>query len=275
MVAGSVAVAPLLGAPARPARVLAAFPGAVYLQVEGTVDAAGGVVALLAADAVRLPVGLVVAEPTAQAPFADIAPGDRMLVGDGAVRAGHRSWRVGRWWDPRVPVLSGHPADAWHAGHPPHARQAPTGADVALDTAVKALVGLGPGLTPAGDDVLCGVLAALTALGDLPRRDRLAAAVEPHLTRTTTLSAALLRAAAAGHGLPQLTRLLCAVLRGEPADRVAQALTALLAVGHTSGVALAAGALLTLRAGVGDHGGGTTINRDAADAAVQPSEEVA
>jgi hypothetical protein len=74
----------------------------------------------------------------------------------------------------------------------------------------------------------------------------LAEVVHRHAHRTTTVSAALLHCAAAGHGLPELTRLLVAVLMAEPRDRQRQALTALLAVGHTSGAALATGALLTL-----------------------------
>jgi hypothetical protein len=258
MAAASVAVRDLLMASARSARVLAAFPSAVYLQLDlGCPDGGSrrevgtGVVALLARDAVRLPLGIVIDADTAAAPFAGLGPGDQALVGDGLVRCDAGRWRVLRWWDPRVPVVGrvdgrvGGPA----AAPSPDPRGTDDVDDDDVDDAVARLVGAGPGLTPAGDDVLCGALAALAATGDDARRRALAAAVLRHTHRTTSLSAGLLRCAAAGHGLPQLTRLLTAVLRGEPLDRQRQALTDLLAIGHTSGAALATGALLTLRAG--------------------------
>ena len=47
----------------------------------------------------------------------------------------------------------------------------------ALEHAVGALVGLGPGLTPVGDDIVAGALVALGAVGGSRQRDRLAAAV--------------------------------------------------------------------------------------------------
>ena len=246
MAAASLALRDLLTAPARPGTVLAAFPSAVYVQVTpGAAEGgAGAVVALLARDAVRLPLGLVVGEDAASRPFAGLAAGEEMLVGDGAVQLigpAPRQWRVQRWWDSRVPVVR--PPTATD---PPTATE-PPGGDRAVDDAVRGLVGLGPGLTPAGDDVLCGALAALTALGDGERRARLAAAVTRHAHRTTTLSAALLHAAADGHGVPELTRLIVAVLRDEPAD-ARRALAAVLAIWHSSGVALATGALLVLRA---------------------------
>jgi hypothetical protein len=199
---------------------------------------------------VRLPLGLVVEQDAASRPFAGVTAGGRMLVGDGAVRLvgpQPRQWRVQRWWDPRVPVVRRPAAPDRPPATDPPVRTDPRGRDGAVDAAVRGLVGLGPGLTPAGDDVLCGALAALTALGDGERRARLAAAVTRHAPRTTTLSAALLHAAAEGYGVPELTRLIVAVLRDEPAD-ARRALAAVLQIGHSSGVALATGALLVLRA---------------------------
>ncbi|HET8681662.1 MAG TPA: DUF2877 domain-containing protein, partial [Micromonosporaceae bacterium] len=62
--------------------------------------------------------------------------------------------------------------------------------------------------------------------------------------RTTFVSAALLRHAARGECVPQLTAVLAAAGRGEPLDRP---LAALLGVGHTSGYGLAHG----VRVGLG------------------------
>ncbi len=66
--------------------------------------------------------------------------------------------------------------------------------------AVSPLIGLGPGLTPSGDDFLSGALALLDALGERDVHAAMARAIvaaAPALT--SPLSACLLRAARAGH----------------------------------------------------------------------------
>jgi hypothetical protein len=71
-----------------------------------------------------------------------------------------------------------------------------------LGVAVRRLVGLGPGLTPAGDDLLVGAVVALQTCGPtwgLKRVGRLAALLgEVRPEQTTMVSAALLRCAADG-----------------------------------------------------------------------------
>src|SRR5262249_42586767 len=63
------------------------------------------------------------------------------------------------------------------------------------------LLGLGPGLTPSGDDVLCGVLVALHALGEPRAAGKLGDAIAAETRRATTpLSGAFLAAAAQGMG---------------------------------------------------------------------------
>ena len=105
------------------------------------------------------------------------------------------------------------------------------------------LLGLGPGLTPAGDDLLAGLLVGLSARPDL--RDPLAAAVQRHApARTTWLSAELLRLAAAGLAAPAVVAVADALAGHGGDDALPRALPALLAVGHTSGPALARGLLL-------------------------------
>ncbi len=70
----------------------------------------------------------------------------------------------------------------------------------ALDDDAQALIGLGPGLTPSGDDYLGGVLIALHALERRPQAQGLWRWLEPRLKRTSAISAAHLAAAAEGEG---------------------------------------------------------------------------
>jgi Protein of unknown function (DUF2877) len=109
--------------------------------------------------------------------------------------------------------------------------------------AVGALVGRGGGLTPAGDDLLCGVLVTLRAMRD-PRADRLARAIgQVAATQTTHVSAALLVHASRGECVPELAGLIAALDgRGD----VRAAMQRLAAVGHSSGTSLAHGVLLAV-----------------------------
>ncbi|HET7362799.1 MAG TPA: DUF2877 domain-containing protein [Burkholderiales bacterium] len=70
----------------------------------------------------------------------------------------------------------------------------------ALDDDAQALIGLGPGLTPSGDDYLGGVLIALHQLGREAQARGLWRWLEPRLRRTSAISAAHLAAGAAGEG---------------------------------------------------------------------------
>ena len=82
------------------------------------------------------------------------------------------------------------------------------------------LLGLGPGLTPSGDDVLCGMLVALRAVGQAGMAPELYAALAAAApTATSPISAAFLRAAAEGLGCEALHAAIAAVLEGQ-ADAV-------------------------------------------------------
>lgn len=108
----------------------------------------------------------------------------------------------------------------------------------ALKAEVEMIIGLGPGLTPSGDDYLGGALIALHALGRARQAESLWRWLEPRLAgRTSSLSAAHLAAAAAGQGHEVLHE----VLNGSPA------LEQLDAVGHCSGWDALAGAVAVLR----------------------------
>ena len=106
---------------------------------------------------------------------------------------------------------------------------------------VAALLGLGSGLTPLGDDVLAGWLAAMVAAGHPGRHavarevTRLAAA------RTTLLSTTLLACAMRGDVLPEYAALVGALGR----DHLVE-LERLTAVGHTSGQGMLLGLSLAL-----------------------------
>ena len=122
--------------------------------------------------------------------------------------------------------------------------------DVARSTGRKAalLLGLGPGLTPSGDDALCGVLLALDALGAHDTRAALATEVRAAApSATTPLSAAFLAAAAEGQGSAALLDFIAALVAAE-LDALPATIAALGRVGHTSGWDALAGAYLTLSA---------------------------
>ena len=115
------------------------------------------------------------------------------------------------------------------------------------------MIGLGPGLTPQGDDVLAGLLVTLAAAPATQLlAGRLGAAVSRAASRTTTLSAALLRDAADGFAVPavvDLVDVLHEIDAGGPTTHgaLADVVVRLLAVGHTSGAALAHGAVAAAR----------------------------
>ncbi|MDX6297000.1 MAG: hypothetical protein QOI51_857, partial [Nocardioidaceae bacterium] len=100
-------------------------------------------------------------------------------------------------------------------------------------------LGRGEGLTPYGDDVLCGALLGLLASGD-PRGRWLAGEIRGADLRahTTATSAVLLRCAADGWCLPELDDVLQTVRRDCPDPA---AVSRLLAVGHSSGHGLLTG----------------------------------
>lgn len=72
------------------------------------------------------------------------------------------------------------------------------------------LIGVGKGLTPSGDDFLCGVLAglALTGKDAHPFTRRLRSHVRENLSRTNRISAAFLRSASEGYFSRPVLRLL-------------------------------------------------------------------
>ena len=240
----------VLTGPVQPARILGVFPAAVYLA------AGDDVVAVLSRDAVRLPLAVVVPAATRGGPFAGIELGQPATVGGGSVLG----VAVHRWWTPAQPPALVRPE---HLRHRATLLQralvvrrralAPAVAAALAEVtdgddpagAARALVGLGAGLTPAGDDVLGGLLLALRHLGRPWAADRLWAAVASEVPlATTALSAALLAAAADGDAIGPAVGVLTSLAGHAP---VGPALDALLAVGASSGSDLAHGLLAGAR----------------------------
>jgi hypothetical protein len=118
-----------------------------------------------------------------------------------------------------------------------------------LDDAIRRTIGRGPGLTPAGDDVLVGILAVLTAPAAAadwqPVGARLRAALAPALPTTTQISRALLDQASRGHVSRPVWELTRALLSGGAPS--AQAQTDVLSTGATSGGDTCAGLVAACR----------------------------
>jgi len=129
-------------------------------------------------------------------------------------------------------------AEAWRAGWPDHVAQMWEGA--------ARLAGLGSGLTPAGDDFLAGAMLWTWIAHPTPV-SICHTLVEAAAPRTTTLSAALLRAAGRGECSAPWHALLAALSEGKRA-RITMAAREILACGATSGADSLAGFLcLSLR----------------------------
>ena len=120
--------------------------------------------------------------------------------------------------------------------------------------AVHGLMGLGPGLTPSGDDLLAGLALALHATGALDAVQQLAAFVDTApADATSAYSRALFATALDGHSSETMYRVLSKLLEGK-LHELPSCLDLLDRVGHTSGWDLLAGALLGLAAVAGAKG---------------------
>lgn len=120
------------------------------------------------------------------------------------------------------------------------------------------LIGLGPGLTPSGDDLLMGYLAGLRCAtrGKLERQSFLAALCEStiHLSRKTNdISRTYLCLAARGQVSSTLVNLAAAICRGDSSASVSSKADAAMRFGHSSGTEAVKGLLLGLAAWDGPH----------------------
>lgn len=272
--AAAAPLRPLITTPSRALQVAAVFPAAVYLA-----DPATGrvVLTVVTRGGVPHPNAVRLQAVTADRPFAGIRDRDRVRCGDNRVDLPTGSVVVTRWWSPR-PALGRLAPDRLVAAvdrlqAAVATRTAPLPDDLRMRftdltlavamvreqkavAAVDRLLGLGAGLTPTGDDLLAGLLAATTTLGaamppgaglSAPTREALGAVADRVEARadvaTTAISAALLRHAVQGEvcgPAVQVLRVL-AGLPGSVRPHPGDALTGLLQVGGTSGRDLALG----------------------------------
>lgn len=187
-------------------------------------------VSLLTPGAVRLPQGLVVpALPTGS---------PTLRLGDGGLWYDDQRVSVRRWFRP-VRVTGGQLARRTASDH---------GLDAFLGS-WRTHLGRGTGLTPYGDDVICGVMLGMLAVADA-RASWLAGQLrDADLARMTTpTSVALLRCAAEGWCIPEVHALLRS-LAGRDARADLSAVRDLLRVGHSSGRGLLAGLALVVDLG--------------------------
>ena len=189
-----------LTGPLRPGRVVGVHPSCVYVVSDpDRPDGTGSVVAVETADGVGLPCALRLGRRPGRRPVRrDRGRGP----GDGRRGTGRR--RRSRGPGRALVVAADRPAveragarALARAGRAP-SRRTPSGRPG--PATAHDLLGRGPGLTPAGDDVLAGWLLAVHHVDDLRAAPAAVLAAAP--TATTALSATLLQEAAAGRGVP-------------------------------------------------------------------------
>jgi hypothetical protein len=246
-----------------PGRVRAVFARALYLQVPG------GLVVLVTRQAPRGPLHLRVAGLPA------VEPGSPVRVGPGSLRIGDHCYQLDvPTWSPRLPPAASlaqarGTARSWlpdlgpalDVGSAAPARL-PADADAALRrgdlSAFAATVGgRGPGLTPAGDDVLAGVLLVARAGGSRWPTSRRTRRRCVRRARTNDIASAFLACAAEGRCIEPAHDLLTGLANAD-SRAVASAVQELGRFGSSSGAALTLGvraALLELPMPAGALGG--------------------
>lgn len=208
-------------------------------------------------------------------------PGERVYVGDGELRCSRTAVRFGNAhvWRPRPrrrPLTAARIEANLRVGAAGlDARQPATGSIVdgvsaaqvgalgekarALDLpgahrVLHGLIGLGHGLTPAGDDIVVGFLAGFDRVADSATQrlfcDGLRREAARLSHRTTAIGAHYLRLAAAGHFSAALERLRDALLCEDDGTEVERALLQTLAIGATSGADAVSGLLAGISAGL-------------------------
>ncbi|MGD0558923.1 MAG: DUF2877 domain-containing protein [Streptosporangiaceae bacterium] len=244
----SLAIRELMHGPRRDGRVIGTADGMVLAEFGG-VTSEPRVIVIAAPEAVRLPNSVTTPAVPLNAP-----PGTHVRAGDERLTIAGITLAPLRWWDP-VPVLGplsrarlDHGAttlaricgQSQHApglpGHNGPAALAACCAEGDLASAAEhaeSLVGLGPGLVPAGDSVLCGMLLALRLLGGaIPGGTKpvwlagwLSATVTAYAReRTIGLGASVLHCAARGQAPAEVSAVLHGLAGDEPVEPAARKL---------------------------------------------------
>lgn len=229
-------------------RVVGVYSKAAYLRLPG---------GLAALTSFEVPSGPLHARTAL--PFTDLRPDDMVVVTGRLLQAGalllaHHGAQV---WEGRLPrraeldsgrdvavaLLSGAPGSALEPEVVCRASLLVAAGDIPATAAL--LGGRGPGLTPAGDDCLAGILLVLGAGADEAFKERLcqiASSVD-----TNEIAGAFLRWAARGQSIAPVHRFLISATEGDEAS-ASSALEELIGFGHSSGADLALGMKLALSA---------------------------
>ena len=288
----SLAVRDLLHGPPQAGQVLAVVQGMLIVGFPGA-PREPRVIAISAPDAVRLPNAIIAvippgargARPVAGAVHAKATKAANTIkveggadTGGGWVHVGDLSVQARRWWDPSPvfgPLSSGR-LDQGAAVLSRVCRQSVHGPELADHDGTRALaaccadgdlagaveqaerlVGLGAGVVPAGDSVLCGLLLALRLLGGAISggsravwlADWLSAAVTSYASqRTTPLAASLLHCAARGQAAAEAAAVLHGVAGEDPVEPAARRLLTVSAAAALGAADLAWGMVAGCRA---------------------------
>ena len=231
------------------ARVLHLFERSANL-----VNASGGVISIVNPEVGPGPFNLVLSQPLDMQRIVSID--DAITAAPGELQAGRLAIRLAdaEVWDPVPPWRSIASSLAGLIGmirsemavsevqpaigfDPPPDPDDPPG----LESYTSRLAGLGPGLTPSGDDVLMGLMHAWFSRYPAGRAQTASEIVaDAAVPRTTSLSAAWLRAAAAGEAGVLWHRLIAATAAGDERE-LRETIRRILATGHTSGADALAG----------------------------------
>lgn len=228
-------------------RVAGVFGRGFYVETDG------GLFAIVAPGVWPGPLHL-----TLNGPFALPEAGDGIVLGGQALVLPRLVIRLTgcRRWSPALPRSVGTAPGCWERATPAPPSDLvgvwPSVIDSVrrddLSSARVALEGRGSGLTPAGDDVLAGLLLVRS----IDRRRRPGLELLAGRARTTSLSRAFLRWAAVGQSIqPAHDVLLAAADQDGP--RFDSAVDRLADVGASSGRALLAGMALAMAAGPRHH----------------------
>jgi len=227
------------------------FDRAVNLEI------CGNMWTLLAADGADLPLGICIAVED----FKNLGMrnGDPVNVRSGylGIRSRGRclvvNCRAAPQWIPRHPgkiepgltrrlavVATATRGRSWHrSAEMAHAMRSALDASAALGDVLAAVVGRGPGLTPAGDDVLVGMLAVVSSphSGSAGAKvaESLGRLILPLLPTTTYVSGQLLRQAVNGLFGRVVHELLSALIGDQPRQKLAERVRRILETGATSG----------------------------------------
>ena len=130
--------------------------------------------------------------------------------------------------------------------------------DATITSAVNALIGLGSGLTPSGDDLLVGYVAGLwCTVRDRNEGAKFTLGLGKTIIRlsaqTNDISRTYLYHAVQGQVSSRLANLAEAISQGASADRLLDIAEAAMSVGHTSGMEAVTGLLMGLAAWDGNH----------------------